>query len=122
MADEASVDPAALERLRRLGGEKFVKEMIDIFLDFIPKKIAQALEGQRANCLLEIEKGAHAVKSSALNMGAQNLQRLADRIERLAKEQQPELLPALLADLESEFSRVRAALQEHQRSLSSRTD
>jgi HPt (histidine-containing phosphotransfer) domain-containing protein len=122
MANDAPLDPAALERLRQLGGERFLKEMIAIFLDFVPRKIAQALEGQRAHCLVDIEKGAHAIRSSAGNLGARKLERLATEIERLAKGHQPEPLPALLNELQMEFTRIRTTLEEHQQSLSNRPD
>ena len=122
MPAEELLDPIAFAKLRRLGGDKLLGQMIDIFLNFVPTKIAQALEEQKANHLQAIEQGAHAIKSSASHVGARRLQDLAIEIERLAKERQPESLPALLADLESEFARVRTALIEHQRSLPDRTD
>jgi HPt (histidine-containing phosphotransfer) domain-containing protein len=118
MPTDDPLDPAAFERLRRLGGDKLLVQMIDIFLDFVPKKIAQAVDGQKADYLPGIEQGAHAIKSSAGHVGARRLHDLATEIERLAKEREPEPLFALLSDLESEFARVRTALLEHQRNLS----
>lgn len=119
MPTDDPLDPTAFERLRRLGGDKLLVQMIDIFLDFVPKKIAQAREGQQTDHLPGIEQGAHAIKSSAGHVGAWRLQDLATEIERLARERQSGSLAALLSDLESEFARVRTALIEHQRKLSS---
>ena len=122
MPTDEPLDATAFERLRRLGGDKLLVQMIDIFLDFVPKKIAQALDGEKTDHLPGIEQGAHAIKSSAAHVGARRLQDLAIEIERLAKERRSEPLPALLSDLESEFARVRTALIEQQRSLSDRGD
>lgn len=116
------LEPAAFESLRQLGGDTFLVQMIDVFLSFVPKKIAQALDGQKANHLPGIEQGAHAIKSSAGHVGARRLQDLAIEIERLAKERQPERLAALLSDLELEYARVETALVEHKRHLSNRVD
>lgn len=122
MPTDDPLDPTAFERLRRLGGDKLLVQMIDIFLSFVPQKIAQILDGQKTDHLPGIEQGAHAIKSSAGHVGARRLQGLAIEIERLAKERQPEPLSALLSDLESEYARVRTALLEHQRNLSNPAD
>jgi HPt (histidine-containing phosphotransfer) domain-containing protein len=118
MPTNAPLDQSALERLRRLGGEEFLDELIRIFLDFVPKKISQAVAGQQADHLLDVEQGAHAIKSSASHIGARRLEQLAIQIERLAKERRSEPLPKLLADLESEFARVKTALIKEQQNFS----
>jgi HPt (histidine-containing phosphotransfer) domain-containing protein len=122
MPTDDPLDPAAFERLRRLGGDNLLVQMIDIFLDFVPKKITQTLDGQKTNHLPGIEQGAHAIKSSAGHVGARRLHDLATEIERLARERQSAALPTLLSDLESEFVRVRTSLIEHQRNLSNSAD
>src|SRR5437773_1701133 len=34
-----SFDPAAVARLRKFGGDKLVREMINLFLDYVPQRV-----------------------------------------------------------------------------------
>lgn len=111
MAREDCIKEESLATLHRLGGDALVKEMIGIFLDFVPKKMDQVMKGQAAASLQEIEKGAHAIKSSAANVGAWRLQELASQIELTARQNTAEPLPALLQDLQNEFKTVCESLK-----------
>jgi len=106
MAREDIINEEIMAALRRLGGESLVREMIGIFLDFVPKKMDQVRAGEASSSLLEIEKGAHAIKSSAANVGATRLRQLAEQVEVTARLQSPEPIPGLLEALQCEFDRV----------------
>lgn len=114
-----SLDPAALERLRRLGGDEFTKKMIDLFLGFAEGKIAAARQAYAAGDLPAVAKAVHPIKSSAGNVGACQVQELSARIEDLAERQETGSLAAPLQELEDAFSRVRGALKEQKEQLSS---
>ena len=43
MNTEDCIDGAALDRLRRVGQDKLVKQMIDIYLDYAPKMLHNAV-------------------------------------------------------------------------------
>jgi HPt (histidine-containing phosphotransfer) domain-containing protein len=109
-----------VERLRELGGDEFALQMIGIFLDFVPKKLAEAHEGERSADSLSIEKAAHAIKSSAANMGARDFQDLAIRIESLARDQKGREAASLVPEFMAEFERVKACLESIRESLESR--
>ncbi len=104
MSTTPNLDPAAIERLRRLGGEKFLGEMIALFLDYAAKKVAEAVHAQAAGDLAGVQKAVHPVKSSAGNVGAARVQALATRLEMQAKEGAAAALPASVAELTEAFA------------------
>lgn len=109
-ADEP-LDSSTVQKLRRLGGDEFARQMIDIFLDFVPNKLAEARKAKEEANLKGLEKAVHAVKSSAGNLGAARFRDLASRIESLARETSSEAAWALLPELLDEFQRVKSALE-----------
>jgi HPt (histidine-containing phosphotransfer) domain-containing protein len=111
MPAPASLDPAALDRLRRLGGEEFTRKMTDLFLSYGAQKIAEARLALDGANLAGVAKAVHPIKSSAGNVGASLVQDLATRIERLALDSRPDTLPALMKEIEQAFAAVKAELE-----------
>lgn len=101
-----------LANLRGLGGQQFVCEMIDLFLENAPKQLGAARIGMQAGDLVMVHRAAHSLKSSAGNFGAEALRELAGRIERLTGENKADTLPALLDELEAAFAQTRSYLEE----------
>src|SRR3974390_3182478 len=64
MPAPSQIDPAALERLRRLGGEEFVGKMAELFLSYGAQKISEARQASNAADLAAVAKAAHAIKRS----------------------------------------------------------
>jgi len=112
MNSESCVDTATLEKLRQLGGKEFALHMIDLFLTYVPEKLAEARAGLAAGNLQRVQKAAHPIKSSAGNIGAPVMHDLAERVEQLAIEQNGEAIPPLLAELEAVYARVKTCLEE----------
>jgi len=106
-----NLDPAALERLRRLGGDKFVREMIGLFLDYVGKKVVEARRAQESGDLAGVQKAVHPVKSSAGNVGASQVQALAARLEMQAKQDEREAVAAGMVELEQAFAAVGIELE-----------
>lgn len=102
---------AAIERLRKLGGDDFVGQMIDLFLEYSGAKIAEARRAGAAGDFLGVAKAVHPIKSSAGNIGAGQVQALAAQLEQLARQQSGEELNRLLGELESAFTAVRPLLE-----------
>ena len=115
MNESRNLDPVALERLQRLGGDAFVCKMIDLFLDYAGKRIAEARAAQAAGNFTAVEKAVHPLKSSAGNVGAGRVQALAARIEALAEQGPSEALAAALDELEQAFVAVQPELGEQRR-------
>ncbi len=105
------LDEAVVERLRQIGGDKFVGDIFTLFLDTAPVKIEEAVAGNQRGDLEIVERAVHSLRSSAGNIGAQRLQELCGQIEMLAAENTSESLTPLIGQLEESFERVRPRLE-----------
>jgi HPt (histidine-containing phosphotransfer) domain-containing protein len=83
MIDENILSRAALERLERLGGNDFLRQMIGLFLQHGPERIRELDEGLHINDAAQVERAAHSLKSSAGNLGVTRLQEAAQSLELL---------------------------------------
>ncbi|MEY4386340.1 MAG: Hpt domain [Verrucomicrobiota bacterium] len=110
MNESRNLDPAAMERLRKLGGEAFVSKMVQLFVDYAGEKVAAARQAQAAGNLSGVADAVHPIKSSAGNIGACRVQELAQRIEQLAKQGQGESAGLLVGELEAAFACVKTEL------------
>lgn len=106
------LDPAAMERLQRLGGRAFVVKMIDLFASYGGEKLAAANSALQAGNLNGIADAVHPIKSSAGNIGAKRVQALAQQIEQLARQSQGEALPQLLDELDAAFVAAKNELEQ----------
>jgi two-component system, sensor histidine kinase and response regulator len=111
MNESSACDPAAIERLFKLGGQKFTVEMIDLFGSYGAKKLAEARQARQTGDLAALAAAAHPLKSSAGNVGAVRVQALAAQVESAAQEQNTELAGAKLGDLEQAFEEARIFLE-----------
>ena len=112
MAKLQDIDNQAIQRLRKLGGDTFVVELIDTFLQHVSQKMEEALTGEREGNPETIERAVHSIKSSAGNLGAQKLQDLAAQIEELAEDKQSKPIHPLMRELEEAFGRVKPLLED----------
>ena len=111
MKDLPPVDPQQLERLNEWGGAGLQKKMIELFLNHAGERLEQIREGIQEDVGKKAETGAHTLKSSAGNVGAQRVQRLAQEAEELAEAGKMEALRALMPRLEEEFQAACDALR-----------
>lgn len=115
--NEPALNPAAIERLLKLGGEKFTREMIEIFGSYGEKKLAEARQARQAENLAALAAAAHPLKSSAGNVGALRVQELAAQVELSAHEQKGDLAGAQLDELERAFAEARTFLELEKQKL-----
>ncbi len=111
MGELPDLDMSVLERLRKMGGDEFLGELLDLFLEHAPKKLEEALTAEKKGDLEAVERAVHSLKSSAGNIGAEALMELAGQIEQLAEEQKGASIPPLLHELKEAFSRLRLRLE-----------
>ena len=111
-ADFSETDPAALDRLRRFGGNKLLGDMIALFLEAMPQRLAAARSGFVREDAHAVEHELHALKSSAAQLGALRMHRLSEEGERLARAGTLSGIPEILAALDAEMPRVRSWLTE----------
>lgn len=111
MNPETAIDPAALARLERLGGPAFVRQMIDLYLDYAPGRIAAAQAALAAGDLPALEQAVHPLRSGSGNLGATAVLQLAQRLETAAHQHEPIPLAPLLEELTQAFTRARIDLE-----------
>jgi two-component system, sensor histidine kinase and response regulator len=112
LADEAPVsDPEALGRLREWGGDKLVGEMVGLFLSQAPDRIAAARAALESGAPAEVERAAHALRSSSAQIGASRVRALCAEIESRAAGGHLTGVAELLASLERELGRYEAGTE-----------
>ncbi len=104
------LDPAVLVRLRQLGGQELVGQIVGFFLRSTPQRLAILRTAFPQGDCEACELAAHALQSSAGNVGARQVQHLAGTIERCAERRQLDEIRPVLADLEAAWTRVHEAL------------
>lgn len=77
----SQIDINAIERLKKIGGDKLMNQIIEIYLNDTPAKVDIAMQAVEANDLDKIADIVHSLKSSSGNVGAMNLSQLANKIE-----------------------------------------
>lgn len=108
-------DPLNLETLESLreyddsDEPGFLADLIGSYLADTESRFASARDAHGAGDAASLARFFHAIKGSSLNLGAENLATLMQRLERECK--QGALPPAeRLQEGEAEFRRVKAAL------------
>jgi HPt (histidine-containing phosphotransfer) domain-containing protein len=84
MNESGPIDRSALERLEEWGGERLLYEMVRLFLENSPERMGQIRAGMDAQELDDVKRAAHSLKSSAHNVGAVHVARLAKELEGTA--------------------------------------
>ncbi len=79
------LDPAAVVRLQRLGGDKLLRQMVRLYLENSRERLAQIDAGLAEDGDLDdARRGAHSLKSSAANVGALRVSEAASELEAAA--------------------------------------
>jgi len=111
------LEPEAIKRLRRLGDDKFVRSMIDLFFSFVSQKLTEARLAWEEGDLTGVGNAVHAIKSSAGNAGASRVQDLASRLEQAAKGGDRGQVQVLLPTLEKAYAEVTPCLEAEKAKL-----
>ena len=108
-----TLDPAAFDRLRRIGGDTLVKRMVDTFLDYVPGRLEAMESGLAQGALGDAGDAAHAIKSSAGNIGATGLFDLALATEQAGRTGDASALEGLVPEVRKCFEELRAELERN---------
>jgi HPt (histidine-containing phosphotransfer) domain-containing protein len=117
MTDFQVIDPQALDRLREWGGDKLAGQMVRLFLKNSGTRMDQIRNGTAAGDHEEAERGAHSLKSSAANIGAESLRTLATHVESACLDVDLEKLKELLPEIESAYAGAVAELTEIEKGM-----
>ncbi|QIR40269.1 response regulator [Tolypothrix sp. PCC 7910] len=112
VADLPAINTQAIQKICEMAGDDdtFVAEIIDCYLEDSPHILEQIREAVTQGDAPTIHRLAHSWKSSSAYLGARNLTELCREIEAIALSEISHL-PERLYQLETEFERVKAALQ-----------
>ncbi len=108
--DAVVIDPQAHARLEEGGGTVLVTQMIRLFLENAPTRLDQIRKGLSEGGIAEAERGVHSLKSSAGNVGAVTVRRIATEMEERAGDGDAAALSALFPDLEAAFAQAQEQL------------
>ena len=117
MNESASLDMEVFGKLQKLGGSSFVKQLLKLFFEYVPGKIAEARAALDAGNCEAVGHAVHPLKSSAAHVGARRVQELAQQIEQLAKQKRPEILVPLVRELEDAYAEVKPQLEQVQATM-----
>ncbi len=104
------LDPAAFVRLREWGGDELLRKMIELFIQNTPARMEQIRSGVAGEDADLIEGGAHSLKSSCGNLGAEQTRALAERMEIFGEESRVDEARSLLPELEATYEATLQAL------------
>ena len=110
------LDPEVLAGLRDLGspgdGEPdILTELVDIFVEDVEPRLAALREAVASGDTDGVERAAHTLKGSSGNMGARRMSEIASGLQDAGTSGDLSGAESLLGDLESEYARVKPALQ-----------
>ena len=105
-----SLDDAALENLRELGGDEFLGEVIDAFLGDAPNLLATLRGSLDSGNTEELRRAAHTLKSNGATLGAEKFAELCRTLEHRAKEGELDGASELVDQIEEEYRPLEEAL------------
>lgn len=110
-----AVDPEALAALRELNPDDpaFLRELIDVFLEDVPQRIAEIEKALASSDAVLLTRAAHTIKGSGSNFGAAALGQVALQMEHQGKAAAFAEAAAALPALRSEFALVAEALKQY---------
>lgn len=107
------IDPDVLESLRRLdkpGQPSFLAEMIEIFFEDTPPRLAELRQSLATGDVETVTHLAHTLKGSCGNFGAETMQARCRDLEMLGRGGQLDGASELIDQIELEYGRVHDAL------------
>ena len=104
---EPAVEARLLQELRDLGGDDgFFEELIEDFVMDAASLLEEMSKAQRASALIEFKDHAHALRSSAANIGALRLHKMLLDLRDIGKPQLDREGADIVRRLQDEFVRV----------------
>lgn len=109
------LDSEAIANLRALGDEgddTFLKEIIGIYLEDTPVRLADLRTAAAKGDTALYTRSAHTIKGSSSNIGALAVRSIAEKLEQRSKHEPHAALDPLLTELESAFDRAAVELRK----------
>lgn len=113
MADVPVIDPQSIESLRELNpgdGDEFLREIIAIYLEDTPHRVAELEQSLAAGDRPKFTRAAHSIKGSSANVGAMTVRVVAETLEHESQRAGLGDVAALISQLKQEFARAQFEL------------
>ena len=107
---EISLEAAALQNLRDLGGVEFLAEVVDVFLADAPALITSLRSSLERQDTEELRRAAHTLKSNGSTLGAAAFAELCRTVEQHAKDGRLDGVSQLVDRIEQEYRTLQEAL------------
>lgn len=107
MSDIPVIDQQAIENLRSLNpgdNDEFLRELVGIYLEDTPQRIAELEQSLAANDSAKFIRAAHSIKGSSANLGATALRRVAERLENQARTGGLDNVSAMISEIKTQFA------------------
>ena len=108
---ESPLESAIVEQIQRLGGDKLLSELVQIFLGQAPVRLQELRTGIADGDLERAGKAAHSFRSSSVSLGARVIGEEAGVLERLADQGAAEQLRQRLPMFEASLSELLSCLR-----------
>ena len=115
----AVIDAAALHRLRNELGDDVVVDLVRTFLDDASELTSTMQDASARGDLEALKRAAHALKSTAVLMGAEELMRSCRELELIDGAAPPRVVERKVGGTVGDWLRTRAELQQQLRHLES---
>ena len=112
-APASYIDKEKLQEMKNIMGEVF-NELIPTFIEQSDNLVNSMLELLHNNQLDTLERYAHSMKSSSLNVGATSLSNFSMSLENMVRNNEPtSLLKEKIIAISTEYTHVKQALKEY---------
>jgi HPt (histidine-containing phosphotransfer) domain-containing protein len=81
------------------GDEELLRELVELYLSDTATRLSDIESALAATNLEKIRRQAHAIKGASANMGATAMQEICTRLETVAKNESPDGIAELVAEL-----------------------
>jgi two-component system, sensor histidine kinase and response regulator len=115
MTNAEALDPAVIQTLRQLsvpGEPDVLREVLTLFLDEVPRRIARLNAACQDGNAIELQRGAHSLKGSSGNIGARRMFDLCRQVDERGHAGDFKGARHLLASLAEEYHRVEAEIRQ----------
>ena len=111
MSDVPVIDAESIENLRALNpddGDEFLREIVTIYLEDTPQRIAELEESLAGGDAPRFVRAAHSVKGSSANLGAMAVRQIAEKLEHHSSKHGLVDVADLIAALKVQFGLAQA--------------
>jgi HPt (histidine-containing phosphotransfer) domain-containing protein len=114
MSAPGVLDPDVVERLRQLtppGEPDVLREILNLFLDEVPKKIDSLRLALTSGDAATLQRAAHSLKGSSGNIGARAMYEVCRQLDDRAKSEELARLQPLVEALQAEYGKVESEIR-----------